>query len=63
MANNGKHKTFTFQCLKLAYAFSCVIFIPLGTYFSAFVPIEMLIIITGMLSILALAPLILCLKS
>jgi MFS family permease len=59
IANSGKHKTFSFQCLKLAYAFSCVIFIPLGTYFSAFVPIETLIIITGMLSTLALIPLIL----
>ena len=59
IANNGKHKTFTFQSLKLAYAFSCVIFIPLGTYFSAFVPIETLILIAGMLSTLALAPLIL----
>jgi MFS family permease len=57
IANNGKHKTFLFQCLKLAYAFSCVIFIPLGTYFSAFVPIETLILIAGMLSIPA--PLIL----
>jgi len=58
IANNGKHKTFTFQCLKLAYAFSCVIFIPLGTYFSDFIPIETLILIAGMLSTLALAPLI-----
>jgi len=58
-ANNGKHKTFYFQCLKLAYAFSCVIFIPLGTYFSDFIPIETLILIAGMLSTLALAPLIL----
>jgi len=57
--NNRKHKTFYFQCLKLAYAFSCVIFIPLGTYFSDFVPIENLILIAGMLSTLALAPLIL----
>ena len=59
IANNRKHKTFTFQCLKLAYAFSCVIFIPLGTYFSALVPIETLIMIAGTLSTLALAPLIL----
>jgi len=59
IANNGKHKTFYFQCLKLAYAFSCVIFIPLGTYFSAFIPIETLILVAGMLSTLALAPLIL----
>ncbi len=58
IANNGKHKTFSFQCLKLAYAFSCVIFIPLGTYFSDFIPIETLILIAGMLSTLALAPLI-----
>jgi MFS family permease len=59
IVNNGKHKTFLFQCLKLAYAFSCVIFIPLGTYFSDFIPIETLILIAGMLSALALAPLIL----
>ncbi len=58
IANSGKHKTFSFQCLKLAYAFSCVIFIPLGTFFSAFIPIETLIIIAGILSTLALAPLI-----
>ncbi|TKJ24902.1 MAG: hypothetical protein CEE42_09270 [Promethearchaeota archaeon Loki_b31] len=59
IVNNGKHKTFYFQCLKLSYAFSCVIFIPLGTYFSDFIPIETLILIAGMLSTLALAPLIL----
>lgn len=59
VANNGKHKTFYFQCLKLAYAFSCVIFIPLGTYFSDFIPIENLILIAGMLSTFALVPLIL----
>jgi len=59
IANNRKHKTFSFQCLKLAYAFSCVIFIPLGTYLSAFIPIETLILIAGVLSILALASLIL----
>jgi len=59
IVNNGKHKTFYFQCLKLAYAFSCVIFIPLGTYISAFIPIETLILIAGVLSTLALAPLIL----
>ena len=59
VVNNGKHKTFYFQCLKLAYAFSCVIFIPLGTYFSDFIPIEILILIAGMLSTFALVPLIL----
>jgi len=59
IANNGKHKTFSFQCLKLAYAFSCVIFIPLGTYLSDFIPIETLILIAGVLSTLALAPLVL----
>ncbi len=59
ISNNGKYKTFLFQCLKLAYAFSCVIFIPLGTYFSDFIPIETLILIAGVLSTLALAPLIL----
>ena len=59
ISNNGKYKTFTFQCLKIAYALSCVIFIPFGTYLSAFVPIETLMITTGMLSILALFPLML----
>ena len=59
VANNGKHKTFYFQCLKLAYAFSCVFFIPLGTYLSAFIPIETLILVAGILSTLALVPLIL----
>ena len=57
MSNNGKYKTFTFQCLKIAYAFSCVIFLPLGTYFSDFIQIETLIITTGFLSILSLVPL------
>ena len=59
ISNNGKYKTLTYQCFKIAYAFSCVIFIPLGTYLSAFVPIESLILIAGMLSTLALAPLML----
>lgn len=57
MSNNGKYKTFTFQCLKIAYAFSCVIFLPLGTYFSDFIQIETLIITTGFLSIISLIPL------
>jgi len=59
ISNNGKYKTLTYQCFKIAYALSCVIFIPFGTYLSAFVPIETLILIAGMLSTLALAPLIL----
>jgi len=57
MSNNGKYKTFTFQCLKIAYAFSCVIFLPLGTYFSGFIQIETLIITAGFLAILSLIPL------
>jgi len=59
ISNNGKYKTLKYQCFKIAYALSCVIFIPLGTHLSAFVPIETLILIAGMLSTLALAPLIL----
>jgi MFS family permease len=57
MSNNGKYKTFTFQCLKIAYAFSCVIFLPLGTYLSASIQIEILIITVGFLAILSLIPL------
>ena len=57
ISNNGKYKTFTFQCLKIAYAFSCVIFIPLGTYFSAFIQIEMLFITVGFLAMFSLIPL------
>ena len=57
ISNNGKYKTFTYQCLKIAYALSCVIFIPLGTYFSAFIQIEMLIITVGFLAIISLIPL------
>ncbi len=59
ISNNGKYKTFTYQCLKIAYAFSCVIFIPLGTYFSAFIQIEILIITASFLAILSLIPLML----
>ncbi|MBY8979851.1 MAG: hypothetical protein KGD72_05640 [Candidatus Lokiarchaeota archaeon] len=59
ISNNGKNKTFTYQCLKLASAFSCVIFIPLGTYFSAFIQIEILIITASFLAILSLIPLML----
>jgi len=59
LSNNGKYKTFTFQCLKIAYALSCVIFIPLGTYFSAFIQIEILIIAVGFLAIVSLIPLML----
>jgi hypothetical protein len=58
-SNIGKYKTFKFQCLKIAYALSCVIFIPLGTYFSAFIEIEILIVTVGFLSIIALVPLVL----
>jgi MFS family permease len=57
ISNTGKYKTFKFQCLKIAYAFSCVIFIPLGTYFSAFIEIEILIITVGFLAIISLIPL------
>ncbi|MBY9015223.1 MAG: hypothetical protein KGD68_05980 [Candidatus Lokiarchaeota archaeon] len=57
ISNYGKYKTFTYQCLKIAYAFSCVIFIPLGTYFSAFIQIEILIITASFLAILSLIPL------
>ena len=57
ISNNGKHKTFTFQCLKVAYALSCVIFIPLGTYFSAFIQIEVLFITVGILTTFSLIPL------
>jgi len=54
ISNIGKYKTFTFQCLKIAYAFSCVIFLPLGTFLSAFIQIEILIITVGFLTILSL---------
>jgi len=57
ISNNGKNKTFTFQCLKMSYAFSCVIFIPLGTYFSAFIQIEALFITVGFLAMFSLIPL------
>ncbi len=57
ISNNRKHKTFIFQCLKIAYAFSCVIFIPLGTYLSAFIQIEMLFITVGFLAMFSLIPL------
>jgi hypothetical protein len=57
MSNNGKYKTFKFQCLKIAYAFSCVIYLPLGTYFSSFIQIETLIITAGLLAIISLIPL------
>jgi len=57
ISNNGKYKTFIFQCLKMSYAFSCVIFIPLGTYFSVFIQIETLFITVGFLAMLSLIPL------
>ena len=57
ISNNGKYKTFTFQCLKMSYALSCVIFIPLGTYFSAFIQIETLFITVGILAMVSLIPL------
>ena len=57
ISNNGKYKTFTFQCLKMSYALSCVIFIPIGTYFSAFIQIETLFITVGFLAMLSLIPL------
>jgi len=59
ISNNGKYKTFTFQCLKMSYAFSCVIFIPLGTYFSDFIQIESLFITVGFLAMFSLIPLML----
>ncbi len=57
ISNNGKYKTFTFQCLKMSYALSCAIFIPLGTYFSAFIQIETLFITVGILAMVSLIPL------
>ena len=57
ISNNGKYKTFTFQCLKMSYALSCVIFLPLKTYLSAFIQIEVLFIVVGFLAMLSLIPL------
>jgi hypothetical protein len=57
ISTNGKYKTFKFQCLKIAYTFSCVIFLPLGTYFSGFIQIEVLIFTAGVLAIFSLIPL------
>lgn len=57
ISNIGKYKTFTFQCLKIAYALSCVLFIPLGTLLSAFIQIEVLIFTVGFLAIFSLIPL------
>jgi hypothetical protein len=59
LSNNSKYKTFTFQCLKIAYGLSCVIFIPLGTYLSAFIQIETLFITVGFLAILSIIPIML----
>jgi len=58
ITNNFKYKTFAYQVLTLAYALSCVVFIPTGTYYSSFVSTEFLIAIVGFLSLLALIPLI-----
>ncbi|NHJ19926.1 MAG: hypothetical protein EAX91_03195 [Candidatus Lokiarchaeota archaeon] len=57
ISNKGKYKTFKFQCLKISYALSCVIFLPLGTYLSAFIQMEILIITVGFLAIISLIPL------
>ncbi|MFX0010731.1 MAG: hypothetical protein ACFE9R_10480, partial [Candidatus Hermodarchaeota archaeon] len=57
ISNKGKYKTFKFQCLKISYALSCVIFLPLGTYLSAFIKMEILIITVGFLAIISLIPL------
>ncbi|MFX0033239.1 MAG: hypothetical protein ACFE8E_01970 [Candidatus Hodarchaeota archaeon] len=58
ITSNFKYKTFAYQVLTLAYALSCVVFIPTGTYYSSFVSTEFLITIVGFLSLLALIPLI-----
>lgn len=58
ITKNFKYKTFAYQILTLAYALSCVIFIPTGTYYSAFISTELLITFVGFLSLLALIPLI-----
>ncbi len=57
ISNNGKYKTFKYQCLKIAIALSFVILIPLGTFFSAFIQIETLFITAGFLALLSLIPL------
>lgn len=58
ITKNFKYKTCAYQVLTLAYALSSVVFIPLGTYYSAFISTELLIIFVGFLSLLALIPLI-----
>jgi len=57
ISNNGKYKTFKYQCLKIAIVLSYVILIPLGTFFSAFIQIETLFITAGFLALLSLIPL------
>ena len=59
ISNNGKYKTFKYQCLKIAIVLSYVILIPLGTFFSAFIQIETLFITAGFLALLSLIPLML----
>jgi hypothetical protein len=57
VSSNGKHKTFSFQCLKSSYIISNVIFVPFGTILSSIIPTELIFIIVGILSGIALIPL------
>lgn len=52
-----KYQTFSYQMLRLGLAIASVIFIPIGTFLSAFLTTELLILIVGFLSILSLIPL------
>lgn len=53
-----KYQTFSYQILRLGLAIASVIFIPIGTYLSSFLPTELLILIVGFVSILSLIPLL-----
>ncbi|MFX1528965.1 MAG: MFS transporter [Promethearchaeota archaeon] len=58
ITKNFKYKTFAYQVLTLALAVSSVIFIPLGTFCSLFIPTEILFLIVCFLSFLSTIPLI-----
>jgi len=53
-----KYQTFSYQMLRLGLAIASVIFIPVGTFLSSFLPTELLILIVGFLSIFSLIPLL-----
>ncbi|MHA1491294.1 MAG: hypothetical protein ACTSRI_16790 [Promethearchaeota archaeon] len=60
VAKDTKHEALRFQLMKVSYAFASVVFIPLGTFASIFLSVDVLIFIVVLFAIVSIIPLIFC---